>query len=1362
MRKMCSVISAITVFALILNVISMTSCAFDFSVILPEGVSFFESPPIVKDGDNGYAWHISNNPASLRINMQNDRIYRLKYDVRAVSGGTGIVSYTQSWTDTSFAPFTWEADWILRYPGSTDTGLKPDFKNEYLTVEYIMNTSSGETQLRITTKSGKTVYSEKSEARNNVILPQYIQIRSFLANETGVYFKNLSFESILDGVSFSKMPKISADGDNGEVWNITNDVATLKVNMQSDKIYSLKYDVKAVSGGTGIITYTQAWQSSSFMPFTWEPDWTLKFPVGEPTGLTPDFQSRYLTVEYIMNTSSGVTRLIISSGQGEIIYSGKSEPISGIILPKYIQIRSFSAAENGVYFKNLSFGEYRFEPNMSSICDGQTDVKTDAPIYVAFNDPVNKEDIKAEKFLLVRDDGNSVEYSLETTEDFTSVVFITNGLDIDTNYRIVISGNISTSEASVMVNGNSYEKMGEDYIIRFKTKPSVELSSQVKLYDFGNGYITVAAEVNFEISKSAEAIAVIYDENNRIKDLKTKIISADDTDKIAFSFEKADGISENSVAKMFVWSLEEKMKPLDISEEKGYAERLFAPMEIFVSPDSTGGDGSFETPFKTITQARDYIRTLQEYPKGGIVVNLRGGVYDINETILFEKEDSGTADTPIVYRGYLNEKPVIKAYKTLDISDFKPYDYSLENIPEDKSPFIKVLDLSKYNIDVGKLGYQGTNESSALWSELIYNGETMTLARYPNDRTLGCEFSAERNDFISRQSTDDSDGAELTPFKWRIDDNVVKKISASDDIYCYNWFAPTYIAAFEKVKKLSDNVLALEKFHNENGSAIINAPKTYSYYLVNSPAFLDSEKEYYIDREQNKLYFYMPSEKCFEIGMTCFDDSMIKTTDADNITFRNLVFSGGKGSAFVIGANSENIDIENCVIRNFASNAIVFEGCRTTKNSNIRNCEIFDMGSCGIIMTCGENKTLTPANIKIYNNKIHAIGRIRMYQSAAIKAEHTASVNYFDGTPGVYVGYNEIFDSNEWSVLLGADSVMEYNDIHNVAKYSDDTGAVYWGGDVRYGAYVARGRKILNNYIHDIETKMTKPYHGARGIYMDGCTEVTVSGNIVENTNAEPYLSSSSGLHTVENNIFIGKQEKSGVICETIQIDNGGNYGLSSDEVKRYIPKYSYDSPLWIAKYPNIKRYLEQKDGIVHKPGHIFRNNIIYNCEPIVINEAVFDCEFTDISHNWQGKSDPGFTDFANRDYSLKSDAPVLSELSDFKATDMTLIGTLEKRTNEKLKNSTAIRNYSNLYYENGEVRIMQNSAFLADDNMYADGEIFRKYGISAQGIVSVKDICSANNLCCEISGDICIISDSETVLKNDEKNYISEILNKY
>ena len=149
---------------------------------------------------------------------------------------------------------------------------------------------------------------------------------------------------------------------------------------------------------------------------------------------------------------------------------------------------------------------------------------------------------------------------------------------------------------------------------------------------------------------------------------------------------------------------------------------------------------------------------------------------------------------------------------------------------------------------------------------------------------------------------------------------------------------------------------------------------------------------------------------------------------------------------------------------------------------------------------------------------------------------------------------------------------------------------------------------------------------------------------------------------------------------------------------------------MWIAKYPNIKRYLEQKDGIVHKPGHIFRNNIIYNCEPIVINEAVFDCEFTDISHNWQGKSDPGFTDFANRDYSLKSDAPVLSELSDFKATDMTLIGTLEKRINEKLKNSTAIRNYSNLYYENGEVRIMQNSAFLADDNMYADGEIGRAH----------------------------------------------------
>ncbi|MGL4497694.1 MAG: hypothetical protein ACRCU2_01415, partial [Planktothrix sp.] len=77
------------------------------------------------------------------------------------------------------------------------------------------------------------------------------------------------------------------------------------------------------------------------------------------------------------------------------------------------------------------------------------------------------------------------------------------------------------------------------------------------------------------------------------------------------------------------------------------------------SPNRLHTDG----PFATLERVRDEIRNIKRQ-KGGtlkqaITVLLREGTYFLKEPLVFNPEDSGTADFPITYKNYQNEKVII-------------------------------------------------------------------------------------------------------------------------------------------------------------------------------------------------------------------------------------------------------------------------------------------------------------------------------------------------------------------------------------------------------------------------------------------------------------------------------------------------------------------------------------------------------------------------------------------------------------------------------------------------------------------------------------------------------------------------------
>ncbi|MCA0755096.1 Ig-like domain-containing protein [Paenibacillus sp. N4] len=90
-----------------------------------------------------------------------------------------------------------------------------------------------------------------------------------------------------------------------------------------------------------------------------------------------------------------------------------------------------------------------------------------------------------------------------------------------------------------------------------------------------------------------------------------------------------------------------------------------ATIYVATTGNDNTGDGTQEKPYKTLAKAKAVVRTL---PKtgGDIVVQVADGFYSLNETLVFNKDDSGSASSTIRYEAAPGAKPVISAGEMLE------------------------------------------------------------------------------------------------------------------------------------------------------------------------------------------------------------------------------------------------------------------------------------------------------------------------------------------------------------------------------------------------------------------------------------------------------------------------------------------------------------------------------------------------------------------------------------------------------------------------------------------------------------------------------------------------------------------------
>ncbi len=168
------------------------------------------------------------------------------------------------------------------------------------------------------------------------------------------------------------------------------------------------------------------------------------------------------------------------------------------------------------------------------------------------------------------------------------------------------------------------------------------------------------------------------------------------------------------------------------------SQAVFAT-DFYVSPAGNDANAGGESqPFATLEAARDAVRTRStagELGDGGVTIWLRGGDYVRNSALELTAADSGTAQTPIVWRSYPGETARLLGGRLL--TGFQPVSDAevLARLNEKARDHVRVVDLQAMGISAfGDLRSRGFSRPTVpSHCELFFGGVPMTLARWPNE-----------------------------------------------------------------------------------------------------------------------------------------------------------------------------------------------------------------------------------------------------------------------------------------------------------------------------------------------------------------------------------------------------------------------------------------------------------------------------------------------------------------------------------------------------------------------------------------------------------------------------------------------------
>lgn len=605
---------------------------------------------------------------------------------------------------------------------------------------------------------------------------------------------------------------------------------------------------------------------------------------------------------------------------------------------------------------------------------------------------------------------------------------------------------------------------------------------------------------------------------------------------------------------------------------------------------------------------------------------------------------------PLRISAYEDEKVTLSGGAEIPLSAMETADSSFTDNIVDKPEAGKVLQYSLAEAgitDYGEISLRGflISDNAEAQMELSLDGEMQKLACWPNDGHVGL---IQPREYGEAYGTRNKDGI-ANGCSFKVDYDRPSKWNKQHEVWLSGTLGPNYNYEYYPMERFdsSDNRVYLSK-----GAVQEYYGDSQHYKFENIPEELDSEGEYYIDREAGMLYYYPPETASENSVLTLTmptqnlsgsGNDLIRLENCQNITFENLTFKGGRGSG-ITGKNNSGIKLLNCDINSFGMHGIRFD---ESKKIEVRGCKIHDVGQDGMQFTrCGDYQKLIPNYIIICNNDI--------YNFARLERSYKTGINIGFQSVGATAARNHIHNGpHAGMIFYGPNHNIYGNEFDNLVTEFSDMDALY--SNVSCYPW-ERGNNIHGNYFHDIgrSTLAGKHQINVRAIRSDnkGCG-LNVYGNLFYKIGdiGAGNGNNNVGAVTVEgtrnriiNNLFVDCNEtyintnsyNASASYKDESVINGVTVSKLRTQMAGYIDVYGKQFPelySFFDEHPNRDKTNEFRDNIVVNittPLSKINDNIRFS------DQGFWGyTELTEASGNYVGSDDIGFKSYENENFEL-------------------------------------------------------------------------------------------------------------------------------
>lgn len=640
----------------------------------------------------------------------------------------------------------------------------------------------------------------------------------------------------------------------------------------------------------------------------------------------------------------------------------------------------------------------------------------------------------------------------------------------------------------------------------------------------------------------------------------------------------------------------------DPADSRVKLPRAPAPaLQLYVAGSGADtGDGTRARPFATLARAQAAARELiaRGLPQGGLAINVGPGLYPMKESLALTAADSGTEQAPVVWRATQRRQTILSGGRAL--SGFVPVTDAavLERLPVEARGKVVQVDLKAVGItQYGELKPRGfSHGGGAPALELFCNGEALTPARWPNEGFVQTKAALSNDDKGAVFSYEGD-----RPARW----------AGAKDPWVFGYWKWGWADSRDPLLAIDPQERTLRIPRVTYGGLNAGAP----YFVYNLLEEIDRPGEWYLDRQTGLLYLYPTADpaQC-DLQVSLLAAPLVTLQDASFVRLEGLTLEYGQGTGISL-SGGRNCLLAGCTVRHLSGDAVIIDG---GSNHGVLSCDLYDLGRGGTRLAGGNRKTLSPGGHFVENCDIHHFSRVdRTYTPAVL----------LDGC-GNRIAHNSFHHTPCHAMRIeGNDHLIEFNDVHDVVRESDDQGGVDMWGDPSY-----RGVVFRYNYWHDIGTAEPTPC-GQAGIRLDDAISgVLIYGNVF-------CRCSSSQFGAVQ--LHGGKED---VICNNLFVDcrfgiSFSGWGparwkefLDSEWIQKKLTDVQATQPPYSTKYPALA-HLYENEGV-----HQVWRNLAYGCGSLLTR----DRGLQDLMDNTVTLGDPGFTNAAKGDFTMRPDAPLL------------------------------------------------------------------------------------------------------------------------